>query len=209
MSCSKSTNQEHTLDPLREELKELKSSNRKDIKALREIARSAISKQQYDLAEETFQFISDENERNLLIADLIEILLSSRKIEQARKFAKYLTPEPEIQPLMLIRIALVEGDNEQAEQIAEQLPSPLSRNFALIHIAEAYLANEEKNKVRELNKQILENVKTIYDAKSRSFILRSIAIDLYMANHEKELAKQAAMLIPDEAMRALVIKKLG
>lgn len=208
---SKIISKEPSIDQLKEELKEIKSSNRKDTKAIRlkEIAKSFAFKQQWDLALEALQLIGNEKERNFLIADLIEdFLLPANEIDQAKKFAKYLTPEPEIQPLVLIRIALAENDREQARQIAEHLPSPLSRNFAYVHILESYLASKEKGKVQEMSKLILENARTIYDFKSRSYILRGIAIDLYLPNHEKELAKEAVMLIPNETIRNQVLKKI-
>lgn len=209
---SKTLQKEQSIGQLKEELKEIKSSNRRDFKIsrLKEIARFAVSKNQEDLALQALQLISEEKERNLLIADLIEdILLPNHEIDRAKKLAKFLTPEIEIQPLVLIRIALAEDDKEQARQLAEQLPSPLSRNFAFLHIIESFFVRGEKDKAHELNKLILENARTIFDLKSRSYILRSIAIDLYQANNEKELAKEAAKLIPDEAIRTQVLKKIG
>lgn len=202
---------EPSIEQLKEELKEIKSNKNLQAKAskLKDLARSFASKHEWDLAIEAFQYIPEELERNLLIADLIEnFLLPAREINQAKKFAKYLTPMPEIHPLVLIRIALAENDREQARKLAERLPSPLSRNFAFIHIIESYLINNEKDKVREITKLMLDNIKTIYDIKSRSYVLREIAIDLFLANHDKEQAKEIAKLIPDEKIRNQVLKKI-
>ena len=197
---------------LKEELKEIKSWKSKEPKDSRviEIAKHFASMQQWDLAIETFQLISNEKERNLLIADLIEgLLLPANKIDLAKKIAKYLTPVIEIEALVWIRIALADNDAEQAQKIAERLPSPLSRNFAFLHIMESYLANKEKSKVSELLKLIIENIRTIYDNKSRSYILREFALNLFIPNGEKEQANEIAKLIPDEIIRTQVLNKIN
>lgn len=196
---------------LKEELKEIKSWKSKEPKDSRliEITKHFASMQQWDLTIEAFQLISNEKERNLLIADLIEgFLLPAKKIDLAKKIAKYLTPAIEIESLVWIRIALANNDAEQAQKIAERLPSPLSRNFAFIHIMESYLANKEKSKVQELLKIIIENIRTIYDNKSRSYILRELALNLFMPNSEKEQANEIAELIPDETIRIQVLSKI-
>jgi hypothetical protein len=197
---------------LKEELKEIKSWKSKEPKDSRviEIAKHFASKQQWDSAIEAFQLISNEKERNLLIADLIEgFLLPTHEIALAKKFAKFLTPVIEIESFVWIRIALADKDTEQAQKIAERLPSPLSRNFAYLHIMEFYLANKEKHKARELIKLIIENIRTIYDNKSRSYILRELALNLFLPNNEKEYAKEMAILIPDETMRTQVLNKIN
>lgn len=197
---------------LKEELKEIKSWRSKEPKDARlaEIARHFASGQQWDNVIEVFQLVSSEKERNLLIADLIEgFLLPTNKIELAKKFARYLTPVNEIEFLIWIRIALAEKNSEEAQKIAERLPSPLSRNFAYMHIMESYLANKEKNKASELRKIILENIKTIYDNKSRSYILRELALNLLLPHNEKEQAKEMAMLIPDENIKTQVLNKIA
>lgn len=197
---------------LKEELKEIKSWKSKEPKDNRvaEIARHFASMKQWDQVIEAFQLISNEKERNLLIADLIEgFLLPSHEIDLAKKFAKYLTPVIEIESFVWIRIALADHDTEQAQKIAERLPAPLSRNFAFLHIMESYLANKEKNKANELIKIIIENIRTIYDNKSRSYILRELALNLFVPNNEKEQAKEMAMLIPDETIRMQVLNKIN
>lgn len=197
---------------LKDELKEIKSWRSKEPKDKRvaEIARHFASMQQWDQVLEAFQLISNEKERNLLIADLIEgFLLPAHEIDLAKKFAKYLTSVTEIESFVWIRIALADNDTEQAQKIAERLPSPLSRNFAYLHIMESYLANKEKNKVSELIKLIIENIRTIYDSKSRSYILRELALNLFVPNNEKERAKEMAMLIPDETIRTQVLNKIN
>lgn len=197
---------------LKEELKEIKSWKSKEPKDSRvmEIARHFASTQQWDQAIEAIQLISNEKERNLLIADLIEaFLLPAHKTDLAKKFAKFLTPVIEIEPLIWIRIALADNDTEQALKIAEHLPSPLSRNFAFLHIMEKYLANKEKNKANELSKLIIENIRTIYDNKSRSYILREIALNLFVPNNEKERAIEMATLIPDETIRTQTLNKIN
>jgi hypothetical protein len=197
---------------LKNELKEIKSWKSKEPKdnRLAEIARHFASVKQWDSALEALQFVSNERERNLLIADLIEgFLLPAHEIDLAKKFAKYLTPVQEIEALVWIRIALADNDTEQAQKIAEHLPSPLSRNFAFLHIMESYLTNQETNKVNALRKQMLENIKTIYDNKSRCYILRELALNLFLANNQKEAAKEIAMLIPDEAIKAQVLNKIN
>ena len=197
---------------LKEELKEIKSWKSREPKdnRLMEIARHFASGQQWDMAAEAFQLVSNEKERNLLIADLIEgFLLPAHEIALAKKFAKYLTPVIEIESFVWIRIALADNDTEQAQKIAERLPSPLSRNFAFLHIMESYLANKEKNKANELRKLIIENIRTIYDNKSRCYILRELALNLFLPNNEKEQAREMAMLIPDETIRTQVVNKIN
>lgn len=197
---------------LKEELKEIRSWKSKEPKDNRvaEIARHFASMKQWDQVIEAFQLVSNEKERNLLIADLIEgFLLPAHEIDLAKKFAKYLTPVIEIESFVWIRIALADHDTEQAQKIAERLPSPLSRNFAYLHIMESYLANKEKNKVNELVKLIIENIRTIYDNKSRSYILRELALNLFVPNNEKDRAKEMAMLIPDETIRTQVLNKIN
>lgn len=197
---------------LKEELKEIKSSKNKEPKDNRvaEIARHLASMQQWDQVIEAFQLVSNEKERNLLIADLIEgCLLPANEIDLAKKFAKYLTPVVEIESLVWIRIALAEKDAEKAQKIAERLPSPLSRNFAYLHIMESFLANKEKHKAIELIKHMKENIRTIYDNKSRSYILRELALNLFLPNNEKEQAKEMAILIPDETIRTQVLNKIN
>ena len=203
---------EITTQGLKEELKEIKSWKSKAPKdsKLEEIARHFASKKEWDLALETVELISNEKERNLLIADLIEgFLLPAREIALAKKFVRYLTPVIEIEPLVWIRIALAENDAEQALKIAERLPSSLSRNFALLHIMESHLVNKEKNKVNELLKRIIENTRTIYDIKTRSYILRELALNLLLPNNETARAKEIAILIPDEAIRTQVLNKIN
>jgi hypothetical protein len=197
---------------LKEELKEIKSWKSKEPKDSRviEIARHFASMQQWDMAMEAFQLVSNEKERNLLIADLIEgYLLPAHEIALAKKFANYLTPVIEIESIVWIRIALADNDTEQAQKIAEHLPSPLSRNFAYLHIMESYLANKEKNKASELCKLMIENIRTIYDNKSRCYILRELALNLFLLNNEKEKAKEMALLIPDETIRTQVLNKIN
>lgn len=197
---------------LKEELKEIKSWKSKEPKDNRvvEIARHFASTKQWDQVIEAIQLVANEKERNLLIADLIEgFLLPAHEIDLAKKFAKYLTPVIEIESFVWIRIALADHDTAQAQKIAERLPSPLSRNFAYLHIMESYLANKEKNKVNELVKLIIENIRTIYDNKSRSYILRELALNLFVPNNEKERAKEMAMLIPDETIRTQVLNKIN
>ncbi len=203
---------EPSVAQLNEELREikLKKDQKNQAGRLKELARSFAALHDWDHAIETFQLLSDEQERNILIADLIEsFLLSSHEIEQAKKFAKYLTPTPEIQPLITIRIALAGNDREQAEQIARTLPSPLSRNFAFLQILESCFINNEKDKALEIKEQLLNNARTVYDIKSRSYILREIAIDLFLAHHEKEQAREVAQLIPDEKIKSQTLNKIG
>lgn len=196
---------------LKEELKAIKSWKSQEPKDSRviEIARHFADEQQWDLALDALQYVSNEKERNLLIADLIEgHLLPEHEIAQAKKFAKYLTPVIEIEPFVWIRIALADDDEEQAIKIAERLQSPLSRNFAFMHIMEAYLANKQKDKANALRKLMIENIRTIYDNKSRCYILRELALNLFLPNKETEQAKNIAMLIPDDAIRNQVLSKI-
>ncbi len=202
---------EYSIEDLKKDFEAIKSSKYSESKAskLTALAKAFAAKEQWNKAIDAFQYINDENTRNLLIAELIEeFLLPLQEINTAKKFAKYLTPVPEIQPLVMIRIALAEKDREQAIKIAERLPSPLSRNFAFVHIAESYLANGEKEKAHEIGRLLLDNIRTIYDFKSRSFILRELALNLYLAFQDKEQAKKIALLIPDVKIRNQVIKKI-
>lgn len=210
--ASKIAQKELSLEQLKKELAEIKAGKQREANdsKLIEIAKFFASKQQWALAIESIQFIVNKNERNLLIVDLIEnYLLPADEIDQAKKFAKYLTPEPEIVPLVQIRIALMENNRELAKEIAERLPSSLSRNYAFVHLAEHYLSKNEKNKLNEIAKLLFENARTIYDFKSRSYILREIALNLFLAYHDKEHAKEAAALIPNETIRTQVINKIN
>lgn len=196
---------------LKEELKEIKSWKSREPKDSRliEIARYYASRKQWDQALEALQFISNEKERNMLIADLIEAdLLPAREISQAKKLAKYLTPMLETESFLWIRICLADNDTEQAQKIAERLPSPLARNFAFMHIMESYLANKERKKVNELRNLMIENIRTIYDNKSRCYILRELALNLFLPYNEKEQAEEMAQLIPDETIRTQVLNKI-
>lgn len=199
-------------EELAEELKEIKSWKSKESKDSRliEIARNFAQKKKWDLVLEALQLISNEKERNLLIADIIEgSLLPTNETGLAKKFAKFLTPVPELESIVWIRIALADNDTEQAQLIAERLPSPLSRNFAYLHIMESYLAKKEKNKAKALQKTMIENIRTIYDKMSRCYILRELALNLFLPYHEKEEAREIALLIPDEKMKADVLNKIN
>lgn len=197
---------------LKEEINAIKSLKNKENKAQRlmEITRYYASRNQWDQAIEALQLVTNEKERNLLIADLIEgTLLPVHEIAMAKKIAKYLTPMVEMDSFIWIRIALADNDTSEAQKIAERLPSPLSRNFAYLHILETYLSSKEKIKINELLKVVTENIKTIYDMKSRSYILRDLAINLFTHENEKARAKEIAMLIPDEAIRSKVLSKIN
>lgn len=207
----KTAHKELTREQLKTELNEInaiKSTSTKNAK-LRELARTAAAANQWDFATQIFQWVQEENERNLLIADLIEdFLLPKHEFKQAKNFAKFMTAEPEIQSLVLLRIALAEGKGDSAREIAEHLPTPLSRNFAFMQIVEFFLVNREKEKVQEISKLMLENVKTIFNPKIKSYVLREIAVNLHLGNNDRERAKEAAMLIPDEEIKTQVLNKI-
>lgn len=209
---AKSAHKGFTDQELKEELKEIKSWKSQEPKDQRvaEIARHFASLRQWDHVIEVLQLVTNEKERNLLIADIIEgFLLPAREIDIAKKMAKYLTPEIEMDSFIWMRISLADNDTEQARKIAAHLPSPISRNFAFMHIMEVYLANKEKDKANDLMKLMKENIRTIYDAKSRSYILRELALNLFIPNNERERAKEMAMLIPDENIKAKVLNKIN
>lgn len=200
-----------TSQELNAELKEIKSWKSKGPKdeRLAEIAKHFASLKQWDPALEAMQLITNEKERNLLIADLIEgYLLPVHEIPTAKKFAKFLTPVLETESLVWIRIALADNDTDQAQKIAERLPSPISRNFAFLHIMDSYLENKEKNKVNMLLPLMIENIRTIYDNKTRSYVLRDLSLNLFLPRNEKERAKEIANLIPDETIRSQVLSKI-
>lgn len=201
-----------TKQELIEELNKIKSLKTKETKdkQLIELAKNFASLQQWDQALEAFQLVSNEKDRNLLIADLIEgHLLPAHEIDMAKKFAKYLTPVVETESLVWIRIALADNDTAQARKIAERLSSPLSRNFAFMHIMESHLEHNEKQKAEELRKIMIENIRTIYDNKSRSYILRELALNLFMPHKEKAQAKEIALLIPDDTIKTQVLEKIN
>lgn len=196
---------------LKNELKEIKSIKGKfKDNRLIEITRHFASRGQWDLAIDAFHLISNEKTRDLLIADLIEnFILPEQDIALAKKLCKYLTPSLEIEPLIRMRIALSDNDSEKAMTIADSLPSPFSRNFAFVHIMESFICNKEKSKQNALRKRMIENIKTIYDHKSRSYLLRDLAINLFLASNEKEQAKELVALIPDETIRTQVLNKIN
>lgn len=197
---------------LEEELKEIKSWKSKGPKdhRLMEITKHLAMGKKWDKAIETLQLISNEKDRNLMIADVIESgLLPANEISMAKNIAKYLTPNHEIESLIRIKIALAENNSDEATKIAEHLSSPISRNFAFLQIMESHLNKKNKNKVNELQKQMIENIRTIYDNKTRSYILRELALNLFLSHNEKEHAKEMAALIPDETIRTKVIGKIN
>lgn len=203
--------QKPSIQQLKEELAKIKSSpSQSQSERLHEIVRQAASIQAWDLTKEGFELIKNEEERNLMIGDVIEeFLLPQHAIDQAKQFAKYITPSPEIQPLIAIRIALAENNPEEAKRIAERLPSPLSRNFGFIQILEFYILNNEKDRINELTHLIVKNTHTIYDSKIRSQILRDIAIDVFLGNRLKLQAQEIAQLIPTEEIKQKVLNKIG
>lgn len=208
---SKISQKELTNEQLTKELNTINAIQNTSAKnaKLKELARTAAAANQWDFAVQIFQWVKEENERNLLIADLIEdFLLPNREFNQAKQFAKFMTEEPETQALVLLRIALAEGKGDRAREIAEHLPTPLSRNFAFMQIVEFFHVNRDKEKVREVSKLMLENVKTIFNVKIKSYVLREIAINLHLGNNDREQAKEAALLIPDETIRTHVLNKL-
>lgn len=198
-------------EQVEKKLKQIKENKDKQAQCmqLKEIVKSCASQHQWNLVTEAIELLEDEKERNILIADLIEDhLLTAKEIDQAKKFAKYLIPQSEIHPLVLIRIALAEKNGKQALQIAENLPSPLSRNFAFWHILEFYLSHNEQDKINEISNKMLENTRTIYDPQTRSCLLREIAIELFLAKKDKQRAKEVAKLIPNEEIRKQLLNKI-
>jgi len=169
---------------------------------LKHIAEASVTLKEWDIAYKAIAGIADQDARNALIAELIEeFLLPSNEISRAKELVKYLTPQPETTPILLIRIALAERNTEQALQFVDQLPTPQSRNFAFWHIVEAYRLDNEKEKAIEVGDRMLENARTIYNNEQRSFALRDVAKNLFLAHGDKERARKAAHLIPDEALR--------
>jgi hypothetical protein len=206
-----STKQDTVNQEVAKKLKQIKENKDKQTQfaQLKEIVKSSASNNQWNLVMEAIEILEDERERNLLIADLIEDhLLKTNEIEQAKKFAKYIIPQSEIHPLVLIRIALAEKDGKHALKIAESLSSPLSRNFAFWHILEFFNANNDEEKVNEISNKMLENIRTIYDPKTRSSILREIAIEHFLAKNDIQRAKEVVNLIPNEEMRKQLLTKI-
>jgi hypothetical protein len=204
--------QEESAEQLVKELQEIKSGKSIEGKSgrLREIARSFGSHQKWDEALDTFQLITDVKVRDGVIADIIEeFLLPAKKFDLAKKFCHYVVQDQEIKPLLNLRIALAENNGSEAEKIVHSLMSPIAKNFAFMQVIEFYFISQKKDKVKQFCKSILENSRNIYDTKVRSYILREIAISLCFANHEKELAMEAANLIPDETIKSQVLKKIG
>jgi hypothetical protein len=204
-------NRDDLIEEVRKKLNQIKGNKDKQAQfmQLKEIVKSCATQHQWNLVMEAIELLEDERERNLLIADLIEDnLLKANEIDQAKKFAKYLIPQSEIHPLVLIRIALAEKNGKQALEIAENLTSPLTRNFAFWHILEFYFSNNEKDKINEISNKMLENARTIYDPKTRNSILREIAIELFLAKNDKQRAKEVASLISSEEIKKQLLSKI-
>jgi hypothetical protein len=211
MNMAFQSQQDTSTQQVEEKLKQIKANKDKksQFQQLKEIIQSCASKKQWNIVMEAIEMVEEERERNLLIADLIEeSLLNAKEIDQAKKFAKYIMPQSEIQPLILIRIALAENQPEQGIQIAENLPSPLSRNFAFWHIIDFYLSNRQQDRAYEIGNRMLENARTIYDARTRSYILREIAVELFLANQDKQRAREVASMIPNEEIRNQLLSKI-
>ncbi len=176
---------------------------------LKEIANACMESHEWDLSWSVIKNIPDENVRNLMIADLIEEhLIPAREYSKAKEFSKYLIADHEITTLILIRLAVVEGNLEKAFRYVEQLPTPQSRNYALNHIAEAYLMNDDKQKAIEIGKMMVENARAITDPTLRSYLLRDVSKNLFLANGEKELACEAANFIGDESLKKRLLMNI-
>jgi hypothetical protein len=197
-------NNEELSGQIKADLREAESitdSNLRMLK-LKELAKVCMNARDLDLTWDVIQTISDENARNLMIAQLIEeYLIPSHEYAKAKEYSKYLVSDHEITTLILIRLALAEGHIEQAIQYVEQLPTPLSRNYAFCHIVEAYLQNNEKGKALEIGKMMIENARAISDPELRSFLLRDVAKNFFLANGEKELAIEVVNYIGDETLK--------
>lgn len=169
---------------------------------LQELAKVCLNAGNWDLSWEIIQKISDENARNLMIAQLIEEhLIPAHEYAKAKEYCKFLTPNHEITSLILIRLAIAENDLDLALQYVDQLPTPQSRNYAFCHIIEVYLRNNDKQRAIEVGKMMVENARAAADPELRCFLLRDVAKNFFLANGEKDIAREVIGYINDEQLR--------
>ncbi len=204
-------NSEELVEQVQSDLNAIKSITDSDVKTLKlkEIAKVCMDAHEWNLAWDVIKIISDEKVRNLMIANLIEeYLIPAHEYSKAKEFSKYLIADHEITTLVLIHLAIAEGDLEQACRDVEKLPTPQSRNYALCHIAEAYLMDDDKQKAIEVGKMMIENARVISDPALRSYLLRDVAKNLFLAIGEKELACEAANCIGEESLKKRLLMNI-
>lgn len=200
-----------SLDQIKAELQKAESlSNKKEkIDRLLHVIHHTFLKKEWDLALQAILSIPDERKRNLMLADLIEEhLLPHHELKRAKESVKYLTPQPETKQLVLVQIALADDQKDHALQLAEQLPTPQSRNYALWHIAEAYLMDNQREKAIEIGERMVENAKTISNHEHRSYSLRDIIKNLYLENGAIDKAKQVLALITEEPIKKKLMTQI-
>jgi hypothetical protein len=185
---------------LREQLEKAKSL--KDQKKLIEVAKACLTVNEWDLAMEALKSISIESERTKLIADLIEeFLIPAHEIDRAKKFVKFLTPQHEMTSLLLFHLSLVEKDQERALKFANELPTPQSRNFALTHLAQFYLQENDREHALKIGDLMLENARTIHDSIQQSYAIRDVIKNLFLACGDKLRAKKAVEFILEDQIK--------
>lgn len=202
---------EELAETVRLDLMALKSATDSENKVLqlKEIAKACMLAKDWNLSWEVINDISDENVRNLMLADMIEeYLIPAGEYSKAKEFSKFLLFNHEITPLILIRLAIAEDNQEEAIRYVEQLPTPQSKNYALCHITESYLMEHDKLKAIEIGKIMMENVRAISDPILQSYSLRDIAKNLFLANGEKELAREVAEYIIDESIKKRLLTNI-
>lgn len=202
---------EDVVEQVKRDLKEVNSiaDPLKKTNRYKEIAKACMNAKQWDLALNVIKFISDDKTRNLMIADLVEeYLLPAREYEKVKNCIKFLIPEYESTTLVLIRFSLVEGNREEALRWVDELPTPQSRNYALCHIAESYLVDNEKDGAIEIGKMMIENARLISDPEQQNFALRDISKNVFLAMGEKELARKAAEHISNEELKSKTLRNI-
>ena len=177
------------------------------IHKLQDIFTVCLSAKEWDLAMEAVKYIQDDKVRNFLIARLIEEhLIPAHQIKLAEEYSRFMVPQSESAILIQIRLSLLENDREEALGLVNQLPTPISRNYALWRIAESFIFQGNFQKVFEIGKLMIENARLLTDSEQQSYELRDIAKNLFLAYGHIELANEAAKHISDPAIKTRVLQ---
>jgi hypothetical protein len=161
---------------------------------------------EWTLAMDVIKSIPKESDRDFLIAELIEeYLIPNNQFDYARECVKFLTPEHEATILIQIRLALLEDKPQKALEFANELPTPVSRNYALFHIVQYYLLQNDVENAMKIGNFIVDNSRTIVNPLLQSQSLRNVAKNLFLAHGNVVVARKVAELIPDGTIKTQLL----
>lgn len=158
---------------------------------------------EWNLSMDAIKSVPLEADRNFLIAELIEeYLIPKGQLEFAHKCAKFLTPGQETTTLIEIRLALLENKPGGALELVHDLPTPISRNYALYHIVQYYLDQHDVENAMKTGDAMVENSRTIVNTVLQSQALRNVVKNLFLAHGNISSAEKVTGFIPDKAIRS-------